>query len=91
MTTIQGKTPAELCEEWEGFSDVDVLKDTEWLRSSMKSLLKGVMEKMPKQSILKVDNGHDCYEANCDYCDAMLRNKTVTDCLAVIQSTIDSI
>lgn len=91
MTTIQGKTPAELCEEWEGFSDVDVLKDTEWLRSSMKSLLEYVEGEMPQKITIENDSGHDCYEQNCGYCDAMFRNSIIDEMYAKIREIKNSI
>lgn len=88
MTTIQGKTPEEILVELEdGIPVIDIVEncvrvESGWLRSSMKSLLKGVMENIKEEKMVDSIGNSEAEESY---------NNAVDNCLAVIQSTIDSI
>lgn len=60
-------------------------------RSSMQSLLLHVMGEMPKKNQRIATNGIDPDKGEIRDCLSAGYNSAITDCLAVIQSTIDSI
>ena len=102
---MKGKTPEVILSEFERFRaenypscigidyDADDIKD--WLRSSIQSLLLHVMGEMPKLKTAKELYPDIPALPNEEYAMACegknMRNQAITDCLAVIQSTIDSI
>lgn len=63
----------------------------DWLRSSMQSLLLHVMGGMPRKNYRIATNGKDPDKGEIRDCLSAGYNSAITDCLAVIQSTIDSI
>lgn len=77
------KTPAEILDEYSYFKKEHLTNA--WLRSSMQSLLLHVMGEMPKLREVNADMETLSWLANSS------TNNAIQLCLAVIQSTIDSI
>jgi Zn-finger domain-containing protein len=48
--------------------------------SLMAERLRGIKHK------IEVDNGHDCYDLHCEYCDKMVYNQAIDDAIALIDS-----
>lgn len=67
------------------------LLDEDFVRSSLISLLEYVEGEMPRKATLEVDNGHDCYEYDCDYCEAVFRNNIIDEMVAKLREIKDSI
>lgn len=66
--------------------------DCAWLRASMQSLLLHVMEKMPTLITAdEIPTSPNAVIAQRTISEAYGRNKGIIECVAVIQSTIDSI
>lgn len=83
MTTIQGKTPEEIMEEFIGIEN-DALNQ-KWLRSSMKSLLEYVEESLPDEQSIDVPYGDMAKTAIAS------RNRGIADCKEKVREIKNSI
>ena len=82
-------TEENLREEWyrrmNGYPPSPELA-ADWFLSKFKAYQSHLISEGEKmKSHQKIDNGHDCYEANCDYCENYIKDEAITAYQAIIR------